>query len=294
MISSLSILIPVYNCKAVRLVEKLSAMAAVSNIGIEIIVADDGSSDLSTIEANKIINKFAYSRFIEHTPNVGRSAIRNFLVSQAVNEWLLFIDGDMNIDSDLFLKNYIENATKEVVYGGYRLPISNETLLKNLRYKYEKSSEHIHCVDNRRLKPYHDFHTSNFLVCRDVMLQIPFDEQYRQYGYEDVFWGKELQNHNIGIAHINNPVLFDDFEDNSSFLSKTKEGLCTLFEHKDQLYDFSRLIVTATRVRKYHLDKCLLGVYKLFARLMERNLRGNNPSLLIFKLYRLGYFLSLY
>ena len=80
MINSLSILIPTYNNVCFELVKTLQAQAALlSDFEYEILVADDGSTDLSTITANRKINEIENCRYIEREKNVGRSAIRNFL-----------------------------------------------------------------------------------------------------------------------------------------------------------------------------------------------------------------------
>ena len=66
MISKLSILIPTYNKICLGLVESLQAQASLlSDFHYEIIVADDGSTDNSTIEANNAINKLPNCQYRE-------------------------------------------------------------------------------------------------------------------------------------------------------------------------------------------------------------------------------------
>ena len=66
MINSLSILIPTYNNVCFELVKTLQAQAALlSDFEYEILVADDGSTDLSTITANRKINEIENCRYIE-------------------------------------------------------------------------------------------------------------------------------------------------------------------------------------------------------------------------------------
>lgn len=79
MINSLSILIPTYNNVCFELVKTLQAQAALlSDFEYEILVADDGSTDLSTITGNRKINEIENCYYIEREKNMGRSAIRNF------------------------------------------------------------------------------------------------------------------------------------------------------------------------------------------------------------------------
>ena len=118
MINSLSILIPTYNNVCFELVKTLQAQAALlSDFEYEILVADDGSTDLSTITTNRKINEIENCRYIEREKNVGRSAIRNFLAKEAKYEWLLFIDSDLHIDNTDFVKKYSLAEGKIIVDG---------------------------------------------------------------------------------------------------------------------------------------------------------------------------------
>ena len=88
----ISILIPTYNHTCVELVRTLQQQARQLPVSYEIIVADDGSTLASTIQANRAVNDYPNSRFIERQANAGRAAIRNYLAGQASMPWVLFID----------------------------------------------------------------------------------------------------------------------------------------------------------------------------------------------------------
>lgn len=287
----LSILIPVYNGNCLAQVQELHRQAeAVEGLTYEILVADDGSTDNDSIEANRVIESFAHCHYIIRDMNVGRSAIRNFLTRQSHYEWLLFMDCDMTIRRNDFLTAYLNTPYTEVVYGGYAV---GEGPASCLRYLYEKEAEPRHTAEERRKQPYRDFHTANFLIRRDLMLAHPFDERFRHYGYEDVLLGKQLRKAGITIAHIDNPAGFDTFENNPSFVSKTEEGLRTLHEFRHELRGYISLL---TLVGGIHLG-IVRSAIRLFHRLVgpmeRRNLCGSRPSLTVFKLYKLGYYLTL-
>lgn len=286
----LSILIPNFNgdCRQ-QVVELNSQASAVEGLDYEIIVADDGSTDPLSIAHGREIDQLPHCRFIERGFNSGRAAIRNFLASQASREWLLFIDGDMSIPSCQFLSNYLEGDDL-VVYGGYRIGYGERTCL---RYVYEKANEHMHTAEQRRTRPYQHFHTSNFLVRRDVMVQHPFDERFRYYGYEDVLWGKQLRQTSIPITHIDNPVGFFTFEDNSQFISKTEESLRTLHQFRDELRGYSQILTFVDGLHSPLLRGAIRLWHRCFGSIERRWLCGNHPSLRIFKLYKLGYFITL-
>lgn len=288
---SLSILIPAYNGDCRSLVEELFQQAeAVSNFDYEIIVADDGSPDRSKVELCRQVEQLPHCRFIDRGINVGRAAIRNFLAREATKEWLLFIDCDMSITNSNFITSYLEDVG-DVVYGGYRVRKSDDKSC--LRYIYEWAAQHEHTAEQRRKRPYQHFHTCNFIVSREVMLAHPFNEQFRNYGYEDVLFGRHLREAGIAINHIDNAVGFLTFEDNTSFVSKTEEGLRTLHQFRSELRGYSQML---TFVEGIHLGavRCLIRLWhRLFGRLERRNLCGRHPSLRIFKLYKLGYFMTI-
>lgn len=287
---SISFLIPTYNDICTELVFNLHKQASTLNIDFEIIVADDGSTINSVIEANRSINSLANCRYIERERNAGRAAIRNFLAKESKKPWLLFIDGDMTICRDNFAHVYATTAGDDIIIGGYSI---GEASANNLRYVHEKRAEQSKTLLSRQQSPYKDFHTSNFMIRRDIILAHPFDERFRHYGYEDVFLGKKMKDHGISIVHIDNPVGFETFEDNLSFVVKTEEALNTLHQFRKELMGYSKLIETAASLERWHLASIVRFWHKLFGRLERNNLIGDTPKLWMFNIYRLGYYLSL-
>lgn len=296
MTNQLSILLPAFNTNCSQLVEELSRQAAdislQSGFRYEIIVAEDGSTNQETIAANKAILDLENCRHIVQEKNIGRAAIRNLLTREAQYKWLLFIDSDMSVGKD-FIRNYLATDAAQVIDGGYILHRDDRRWKGNLRYLYEVKGEETHSCEQRTRHPYQQFHTSNFLVQREVLIKHPFDEQIKEYGYEDVLWGRTLKENNITISHIDNPVLFVDFEDNLAYLQKTETALHTLYKYKDQLEGFSQLLTTANRLKKNRLDGIIRTLYRITQKPIRKNLISAHPSLLLFKLHKLGYFLSI-
>ena len=289
----ISILIPTYNGICTKLVSDLQRQAANTGMAYEIIVADDGSTDTACIEANRAINALAHCRYVERPENVGRAAIRNFLASQAIHPWLLFIDSDMTVCRDDYLLHYADTDDVQydaIHYGGVTI---GQLIPGNLRAMYEKAVEHEHTPEQRRLSPYHDFHTANFMVPRQLMLQYPFDERFQHYGYEDVLFGKQMEQHAIAIIHIDNPLSFEVFETNADFVSKTEEGLRTLHQFRDELQGYSRLLTVSSSSLVSLLRPLIRLYHRLSGKIIRYKLTGSHPSLFLFKLYKLGYFLSL-
>ena len=288
----LSILIPTYNDVCTQLASVLQRQADALGTGYEIIVADDGSTQEDVIIKNRSINELPHCRYVERKENVGRAAIRNFLANEASHPFLIFIDADMVVPDDDFLRRYAEHPCETVIDGG--VVINGAASVRHtLRYRYEKNAEQAHQTAVRRQHPYQHFHTANFLVARTIMLAHPFDTRFRHYGYEDVFFGKQLQDHHIEIAHIDNPLSFEVFEDNASFISKTEEGLRTLHHFQEELSGYSNMLRHIQRLRHWRLLPIIRLWHQLFGATERRLLLGHHAPLWLFSLYRLGYFLHI-
>jgi len=290
-ITALSILIPTYNDLCVNLVDELRQQAEQTGIAFEILVADDGSTDTDIIRENSEITQWEHCHYLRQAENIGRAAIRNFLAKEAHYDWLLFIDSDMSMVRTDYLSEYISMEGADVIDGGVAIGGDAHALKGNLRYRYEKAAEHEHTVEIRQQNPYRDFHTANFLIRRDLMLTHPFDERFRYYGYEDVLFGKQLRGDHIAITHIDNPMGFCTFESNPDFVAKTEEGLRTLRQFRDELRGYSRLITLVEGIHLPIIISLIRCWHRLFGKWERKNLCGSHPSLRLFSLYKLGYFL---
>ena len=303
----LSILLPSYNNVCVSLVQVLQRQAdALSGkldkpFRYEIIVADDGSTDAACIDANRVIGDMLHCRYLRMEQNVGRAQIRNVLISESRGDYVLLIDSDLFLCDDNYLYKYA-TSTADVVYGGTRIggegfamvdnEANTENLKGNLRYIYEKKAEPSHRAAFRQLRPNQEISVCNLYARRDIIEAHPFDSRFKAYGYEDVLFGKRLAESGIEVTHIDNPVLINEFEPNSVFVKKTEEAILTLCRFEQDLEGYSNLKTKVTTLGRY----IPLFLFRLWHRIMKnkekRNLTGSKPSLLLFKLYKLGFFLE--
>ena len=84
MIQELSILIPVYNDDATMLVKSLSKQAqAISGLCYEIVVFDDGSTDVTSVEINKSLTLLPHCRYVCAEHHDCRAAIRHDMLRKA-------------------------------------------------------------------------------------------------------------------------------------------------------------------------------------------------------------------
>lgn len=286
----LSILLPTYNCDCTQLVQELHKQCEdIEGLDYEIIVADDGSNELSLLKHNLNINTLSNTRYIIRHINSGRAAIRNFLASQAKYEWLLFIDGDLTLIFPNFIKNYL-NAVGNVIVGGIAIEGYHP---ENLRWKYEKSCEKAHSAENRKKKGNKDFRTTNFMIRKDIFENIKFDEDFHYYGYEDVLFGKILKEKNISIEHIENPISLNRFENNQLFLKKTKESLYTLYIFRKKLAGYSHILTIAEKLNYMHLIPIINIGYNLMKKKLINKIIDNKPSIYAFNIYKVLYYIHL-
>lgn len=291
--TELSILIPVYNTVCVSFVRQLQQQAQGTGIDYEIIVADDASTMPQCVEENSQILQIPCCRYIVNKENRGAAATRNFLAQESCYRWLLFLDCDMQVLHEQFLAHYLAPVPSLVINGGLSIGGDQQRLKSNLRYRYEKQEEPHHTAQQRQLRPYQSFRSTNFLISRDVMLQHPFDERFLRSGYEDVLFGKQLQQHHIPISHIDNPLLMTDYEDNPDYVIKIERSLQTLHTFRQELRGYSRLLTLAEGIHIGAVRSCIKFFHRLVGPLERRCLCGHHPNLTIFKLYRIGYFMNL-
>lgn len=303
----MSILLPSYNNVCVSLVQVLQRQADALRgkldkpFRYEIIVADDCSTDAACIDANRVIGDMLHCRYLRMEQNVGRAQIRNVLISESRGDYVLLIDSDLFLCDDNYLYKYA-TSTADVVYGGTRIggeglamvdnEANTENLKGNLRYIYEKKAEPSHRAVFRQLRPNQEISVCNLYARRDIMEAHPFDSRFKAYGYEDVLFGKRLAESGIEVTHIDNPVLINEFESNSVFVKKTEEAILTLCRFEQDLEGYSNLKTKVSTLGRY----IPLSLFRLWHRIMKnkekRNLTGSKPSLLLFKLYKLGFFLE--
>ena len=293
----LSILIPTYNYNVFNLVSTIHKQCKALAIAFEIVVYDDGSQNFHV--ENNAINSLTNCSYTILKHNIGRSAIRNLLAKSAIYENLLFLDADVSCISTEFIKNYITLITKnqnyEVVYGGIVYQTNKPENEQLLRWVYGINREALD-FNVRNKNPHLSFLTLNFLIKKCVFSKVQFNEVIPNLRYEDLLFSYHLKKENVNVLHLNNPVKHDGIETSEVFLKKTNEslvGLKYLTDH--QLIDpnYAKITRVYQLVQKYKLATFLKFVHKTTQIAFKKHLLGSNPSLFVYDLYRLGYFISL-
>ncbi len=291
----LSICIPVYNFDVRKLVHDLHLQAGKNLPGFEILLVDDHSGETFR-KINFELQELKNVNYTELEENIGRSKIRNLLAQKAKFENILFLDCDVEIIGDDFIKTYYQQIQQgeKVVCGGH-LYQENPPEPQNYLHWFYGIKREVKTAAERQKTPNDSFMTANFLISKDVFEKIRFDERISGYGHEDTLLGCELDKLGISAKHIENPVLHAGLDSGVQFLEKTRESLRNLL----RLYqnsDFDKSICNRIKALKaYHttgklaMHGIIATLFRTFQRKMENNLLGSRPRLFILDFYKLGY-----
>ncbi len=294
----ISILIPNYGQDIKKLIEDLLFQAKRVSFPVEIWIGDDASKENVYLE-NKKLEDHPIVRFIRKESRVGRSAIRNLLAEKSRYPNLLFIDSDAKIKDSGFLQNYFDQLGKyKVIVGGTAYQKDTpENSSELLRWKYGKEKEEKPAFV-RASRPWASFSSFSFLIEKKLFLKIRFDEGIIDYGHEDTFFGYQLKKNSIPVLHIDNQLIHLGLDNAAHFIEKTckgVEGLWNLFEKTGFDPEFSSdntLLKRFEGVRKLKMQGILKWKFDMFKKQLEKNLLGEQPSILLYQLYKLGYLCS--
>ncbi len=281
----LSVLIPSYNWDTYSLVETLSIALQKENCLYEILVIDDASPSAET-NGNQKINTLPNCTFISLSKNIGRSSIRNLLAEKAIYDWLLFLDSDVMPRYSNFISKYISAMPDEntVVLGG--ICYQDIPLKKTIRWQLGKNNEE-KSVKIRNEKPYNYFFTGNFLIRKTIFATIRFANHLSKYGYEDLLFAKQLQQHSISVLHIRNEVYHLGIDTDKVYIAKTKEAL----ENLGLLLVQNEISFNETKILKYYHKMKWSGIPYLlqkFNKFFEEKAISSS-SFFYFNLFRIGY-----
>jgi glycosyltransferase involved in cell wall biosynthesis len=295
----LSINIPVYNILVTDLVGQLKQQSDRLALDFEIRIYDDGSEEPVKNE-NRMLAEIPRVVYREMEKNLGRAAIRNKMGLESEKPFLLFIDADSKLISDDFLKKYMEMAKSGVVLcGGTSYSAQNPGDEKMLRRVYGRKREAI-SAEKRNQKKGFIITSNNFLIDRETFKKFHFREEIGPYGHEDTLLGFDLYQAGKKPEHINNPVEHTGLEDSQIFLNKTKAALENLLYISEKIVAQESVFQNGIPFLKryYKITQYIPALlckwfFNRFEKTIEKNLTGKNPNLLLFDLYKLGYFASL-
>ncbi|MBT3242492.1 MAG: glycosyltransferase family 2 protein [Bacteroidetes bacterium] len=291
----LSVLIPIYREDCLALITEIRQQMISTGHPFEILIGDDSCYSPGEKQTN-IPSDLNEVRLIRNSKQLGRSRNRNMLASEAKFPYLLFMDGDARVHQTDFIEKYLECLNSELVICGgtaySELPPKEKT--KTLRWVYGCQRE-LRTADERTNDPYRQFSSFNFLIPSELFLKIRFAEEFKAYGHEDTYFGYQLNDAEIPIKHIDNPLLHTGLDTGEEFLRKTEESIRSLdqlMRNKTLPSDFLsdiRLLRTYKRLKRTGLHVLMRALFRITRSILHRQLCSSRPRLLWFDLYKIGY-----
>lgn len=297
---TISLLIPVHDYDVFAFVSSVRGEIESIPELVEVIIGDDGSSADFANKYSLLADKWV--KVVRSEKNIGRAAIRNKLIEASKGEYLIFVDQDVMIPGTVeeYINRWVSEAGGSTVVSGgimYRnsSPIDPD---KTLRWKYGLLNEQLKASERNR-HPYRFFSTFNVMLKRSVFEKLRFNEDLKQYGYEDLLLAFQLNKANVQILHIDNALYHEGLEQNQAFIDKTKQGIENLSNLYDSITDKKmfadtvQLISTYNKLKFFGLTFFLREIYYRFQMKMELSLNRSNPKIWIFGLYKMSMFCKL-
>lgn len=135
----ISIIVPVYNVEK-YLSKCVDSILAQTYKNIEIILVDDGSTDLSSNICDSYKNVNGNNVIVIHKKNGGLSDARNCGIEIATGDFVGFVDSDDYIDVEMYSR-MVGNAVKtnaDIVVCGHRVVSVNNELIEEVVFPEDK------------------------------------------------------------------------------------------------------------------------------------------------------------
>lgn len=180
-----SVVIPTFNRKA-RLIRALKSVFKQTYKNIEIIIVDDGSIDGTKKEVLKYFDDYLEKiKYIKKSESSGAAVARNIGIKKSKGQIIAFLDSD-----DEWKVNHIENALGFIslydldgVFGWFDVIINESKIIKTNFEEYKTSNSPTDYVLNRTGDP----RTSTFVMSKDKLKQVYFDESLKKHQDWDLF-----------------------------------------------------------------------------------------------------------
>ena len=227
----ISVIVPVYNVEE-YLEECLESIQHQTYTDIEVILVNDGSTDTS----KEICERFCQidSRFrLINQENQGQSVARNRGVEESVGQYIMFVDSDDVINTNV-LEVLLPYMKTDVDMVECRLTINKEefNLTKPSTIAFEGNYKEaiLNCIAIKEVK----FCAFTKLYRREIVEKIPFLEGYI---YEDVFTGINYLKYIRKIIVVDFIGYYYRIRPNSTMTKPFNEKDLDIFKVGNQLID---------------------------------------------------------
>lgn len=228
----LSVVIPTYN-RAPVLAKTLEALAKQKESGIsnqesgrrepepgtrnpkpassslpftfEVLVVDDGSQDETRQVCQNLSRSFPVPLHYFHQVNQKQGAARNRGAGQARGRWLVFLGDDTVPAPDFLLEHWRSHspADDKLAVIGYTTWAREYPVTRFMEYIGEQGWQFgFSLIENPQDVPFNFFYTSNISLSRQLFLDSGgFDEDFREYGWEDIELSLRLKKRGMKLAY---------------------------------------------------------------------------------------------
>ncbi len=215
-----SVVIPTYNRAAVlestlrALARQKTTLEAKGAFAFEVIVVDDGSRDDTARRVRSLEGEFPARLLYLHQQNRRQGAARNLGSRRAAGELLLFLGDDTAPDPD-FLAQHLAAHREEpepVTVIGYTPWAPRLEATRFMRYVGEQGWQFgFSLIEDPSDVPFNFLYTSNLSLPRELFLEVGgFDEEFQEYGWEDVELGWRLRRRGVRLIYRDSAVAHHD------------------------------------------------------------------------------------
>jgi GT2 family glycosyltransferase len=205
-----SVVIPTYN-RADVLRRCLAALAVQEDAGdYEVLVVDDGSTDETPRVVSALLEEYPVRLHYLYQENRKQGAARNLGVRQARAERILFLGDDIVPAPNLLAEHRKSHArwcdeparSRTAVIGYTTWPDEFPTT-RFLAYIGEQGWQFgFSLIDDPDNVPFNYFYTSNLSLSRRFFLEAGgFDEDFREYGWEDIELSVRLEKRGMRLVY---------------------------------------------------------------------------------------------
>jgi len=258
-----SIIVPIYNVEN-YLKQCLDSLVNQTYDNIEVILVNDGSPDKSAEIAKDYDEKFA-GFHLYHKPNGGLSDARNFGMTFATGDYIMFVDSDDWLSEKMVatLFFHMNKHEADAVQSAFYYAYDDYSLYDNRNYSPEddvtplnNKSLMYELVKNEKVKNF----AWGKLYKRELIKDLPFKKGVL---FEDVFWAHHVmkQVHRYVICHEplyyyrqrNDSIVSNYSIKNLDIIKGLKERHAFIEDHYNELVGESYTLLLKTQLQHHQI-----------------------------------------
>ena len=180
---------------------------------------------------------------------------------------------------------------------GYKIGCISKDTQKKMGFNPPEKNKTLHWkygvkIESKKKKKI--FSSHHFIIHKNAFKKIKFNEEIIDYGHEDTIFWIDLKKENYTFEFIENPLTHIGLETNEQYIKKTKSALKNIYL-LNKKYDLKNTSIIKTHIilSKFYLNYIVLLVFNLTEKNILKNLLSGKPSLILFQMYKMGYFFRL-